>query len=60
MAKRSKDLLSAAYGVQSYTIKSYPMAHTISEEELLDALTFLRTVLPSSFETEHQVCSSTG
>lgn len=58
MAQRSKDLLLTTYGVQSYTIKSYPMEHTITEEELLDALSFLRTILPPIREGEDEVCSS--
>jgi predicted esterase len=59
MAKRSKDLLLTTYGVHSYTIKSYPMGHNISDEELHDALTFLRTVLAPLEETDYPICSST-
>jgi lysophospholipase II len=34
-------------GVKSYTVKSYPIGHTVSMEELGDVLTFLKGILPT-------------
>jgi len=46
LAKKSKDLLEQK-GIKNYTIKTYPgMQHTLIQEELQDALTFLQSILP--------------
>jgi len=45
LAGRSRDLL-ASKGVKNYTIKSYPMEHTVIPDELQDALLFLQKIVP--------------
>mmetsp|Transcript_27890 Transcript_27890/g.39908 ORF Transcript_27890/g.39908 Transcript_27890/m.39908 type:complete len:237 (-) Transcript_27890:1126-1836(-) len=45
MANKSKELLTSK-GVCNYSIKSYPMQHTVIPAELQDALQFLKQILP--------------
>lgn len=45
MAQKSADKVKAA-GVTSYTVKSYPIGHTVDMKELADVLVFLKGVLP--------------
>jgi lysophospholipase-2 len=45
MAEKTKSRLEQA-GLENYTLKSYPIPHTVSPDELREALTFLTTVLP--------------
>ena len=45
MAKKSADKVKAA-GVKSYTVKSYPIGHTVDMNELADVSQFLKEILP--------------
>ena len=45
MAEKTKSKLSEM-GVKDYTLKSYPIPHTVSPSELGDAMGFLKKVLP--------------
>jgi lysophospholipase II len=45
LAQKSKERVQSA-GVTSYTIKSYPIGHTVDTKELSDVLNFLKVVLP--------------
>ena len=46
MAEKSKELLTQQLGVADYTLEAYPIAHTVSPEELKRVLTFLQEKLP--------------
>jgi lysophospholipase II len=46
MAEKTKTLLREK-GLTSYTLKSYPIPHTVSPVEIRDALVFLGEVLPA-------------
>lgn len=46
LAQKTKEKLETA-GVKSYTIKSYPIGHTVDMKELSDVLNFLQGILPS-------------
>jgi lysophospholipase-2 len=45
LAQKTKEKVGAV-GVKSYTIKSYPLGHTVDWKELSDVLTFLKAILP--------------
>jgi len=45
MANKSKELVTSK-GATNYSIKSYPMQHTVIAPELQDALKFFQTILP--------------
>jgi lysophospholipase II len=45
LAERSREAILSK-GLQQYTLKSYPMAHTASPTEINDALKFLQQILP--------------
>ena len=45
MAEKTKSKLSEM-GLKDYTLKSYPIPHTVSPSELKDAMGFLNKVLP--------------
>jgi lysophospholipase-2 len=45
MANKSMELLKSR-GVTNYTVKSYPMQHTVIPSELKDALDFFQQILP--------------
>jgi acetyl esterase/lipase len=46
MATKSKEKLLELGFRAEYTLQSYPMPHTVSPQELRDALSFLTSVLP--------------
>ena len=45
MAEKSQQAVQAK-GCQSYTIKSYPIGHTIAQDEMADVLRFIKTSVP--------------
>jgi predicted esterase len=44
LAAKSRDMVLSK-GAETYTIKKYPIAHTVSTEEIADVYAFLQTVL---------------
>jgi hypothetical protein len=45
MAEKSKEAVTAK-GCKSYTLKTYPIGHTVNNEETRDLLGFFQTILP--------------
>jgi hypothetical protein len=52
MAERSKEAVTAK-GCSSYTLKSYPIGHTIHNNEMKDVVDFLHNILPD--DTAHRI-----
>lgn len=49
-AEMSRTLVTEK-GLTSYTMKTYPIGHTVNMDELNDLMTFLQTVLPPDDQT---------